>query len=177
MERQPIPFEAFNANVMHLFDRQWLLLTSGNYAGRQYNAMTISWGSLGFIWGRPFVQVLVRPHRYTFEFMERYPTFSVCAFPPEYRPALSLLGTRSGRAGDKISAAGLTPAPAACIEAPVYAEAELVLECRKMYWQDLDPAHFLLADIAKNYPIQDYHRLYFGEILAIEGTAKFREEV
>jgi flavin reductase (DIM6/NTAB) family NADH-FMN oxidoreductase RutF len=174
MERQSIPFEGFNTNFVQLFDKQWLLLASGDLSTRQFNAMTISWGSLGYMWGRPFVQVMVRPQRYTFEFMEHYPTFSVCAFPPEYRQALSLLGTRSGREGDKLGTAGLTPIAASCIQAPIFEEAELVIECRKIYWQDIDPNNFLNPDIAKNYPIQDYHRLYYGEILALEGIGKFR---
>ena len=146
----------------------------GSFKEKQYNAMTISWGSLGCIWGRPFVQVVVRPHRYTFEFMEHYPTFTIGAFPPEYRQMLSLLGTRSGREGDKISSSGLTPMAATLADAPVFAEAELVIECRKIYWQDLDPTHFLAENIAKNYPSQDYHRMYFGEILAIQGVERFR---
>ena len=65
MALQPIEFARFSARVFHLFDEQWLLLTAGDFAADQFNTMTISWGSLGFIWGRPFVQVLVRPARYT----------------------------------------------------------------------------------------------------------------
>lgn len=173
MERQNIPFDQFDSQVFHLFDKQWMVLTSGDIVTSRYNAMTISWGSIGFVWGRPFVQVLVRPQRYTFEFMEHYDSFTLCAFPIEYRQALSLLGTKSGREGDKIGTAGLTPIPVDCIAAPGYQEAELIFECRKIYWQDFDPAHFAAPDIAKNYPIQDYHRVYFGEILKIQGVAKF----
>ena len=40
-----------------------------------------------------------------------------------------------------------------------------------MYWHDLDPAHFLDPEIERNYPQKDYHRAYFGEVLAIWGTA------
>ena len=80
--------------------------------------MTISWGSLGVMWGRPFVQVVVRPQRYTFEFMERYQTFTLCAFPRQYHQALSLLGTKSGRDGDKIAEAGLTPTSAPASRRP-----------------------------------------------------------
>jgi len=173
LEKQTIPFDLFDTQTFHLFDKQWMVLTSGDFQSRQYNAMTISWGSLGFIWSRPFVQVVVRPQRYTFEFLEHYDTFTLCAFPAEHRQALSLLGTKSGREGDKIGNAGLTPTASDCVAAPAYQEAELVLECRKMYWQDFDPAHFLLPDIAKNYPSNDYHRMYFGEILKIQGIARF----
>lgn len=56
-------------------------------------------------------------------------------------------------------------AEAACGAAYV-AEAELVLVCRKLYWQDMDPDHFLVPEIAENcYPQKDYHRIYIGEIV------------
>ena len=60
------------------------------------------------------------------------------------------------------------------VKAPGYAEAELVVECRKMYYDDLDPQHFLSPDIASNYSGRDYHRMYFGEIVAIHGTVDYR---
>jgi flavin reductase (DIM6/NTAB) family NADH-FMN oxidoreductase RutF len=133
--------------------------------------MTVSWGSLGVIWNKPFAQVVVRPQRYTFQFLEQYPTFTLCAFPRQFRKALSLLGSRSGRDGDKIAASGLTPIPAAVAAAPLYAEASLAIECRTLYWQDLDPAHFLDPAIQANYPHNDYHRAFFGEILAVSAAS------
>lgn len=129
--------------------------------------MTVAWGSLGAMWNKPFVQVVVRPVRYTYEFMERYDTFTLCAFPEAYRKALSLLGSKSGRDSDKIAESGLTPIPSTKVTAPGFAEADLIVECRKIYWDDFDPAHFLLPEIAQNYPQKDYHRVYFGEIVAI----------
>ena len=66
---------------------------------------------------------------------------------------------------DKFEACGLHRAEAACGAAYV-AEAELVLVCRKLYWQDMDPDHFLVPEIAENcYPQKDYHRIYIGEIV------------
>ncbi len=170
MSRQAIPFNDFTARPHHLWAEQWLLLTSGDFAAGHFNTMTVGWGSLGVMWGKPFAQVVVRPVRYTYEFVERYDTFTLCAFSKAYRKALSLLGSRSGRDGDKIAASGLTPAASTMVAAPSFAEAELVLECRKMYWQDLDAAHFLDPEIGGNYPQKDYHRVYFGEILAIWGA-------
>jgi flavin reductase (DIM6/NTAB) family NADH-FMN oxidoreductase RutF len=128
--------------------------------------MTVGWGSLGTMWGKPFAQVVVRPSRYTREFMEAYDTFTLCAFPENHRKALQLLGSKSGRDGDKIAEAGLTPAASSAVAAPCFEEAELVIECRKIYWQDMDAANFVDADIRKNYPQKDYHRIYFGEIVA-----------
>jgi len=53
------------------------------------------------------------------------------------------------------------------VEAPAFREAELILECKKIYWQDMDPGHFLDGKIQKNYPEQDYHRIFFGRILKV----------
>jgi flavin reductase (DIM6/NTAB) family NADH-FMN oxidoreductase RutF len=174
MTLKPIPFEEFMIKPMHLWDIQWLLLTSGDFAEGRFNAMTVGWGSIGYMWRRPFVQVVVRPVRYTYEFMEKYETFTVCAFPKEQHAALQLLGTKSGRDMDKITASGLTPAASETVAAPAYAEAELIMECRKMYWDDFNPEHFIDSTIDANYPRKDYHRIYFGEILSIRGVEKFR---
>ncbi len=173
MERRPIEPNHFVARPCGLFDAQWLLLTCGDFAARDFNCMTISWGSLGTMWGVPFAQVVVRPQRYTFQFMEKYSTFTVCAFPERYRPALALLGSKSGREGDKLAEAGLTPAPATVVAAPGYAEAELVIECQKIYWSDFDPAHFVDRAIDPHYPAGDYHRSYFGQIAAVTGDAEY----
>jgi flavin reductase (DIM6/NTAB) family NADH-FMN oxidoreductase RutF len=94
--------------------------------------------------------------------------------PPSTTEALKLLGTKSGRDGDKIAESGLTPCAATTVAAPAFAQAELVIECRKMYWQDMDPTHFLDAGIAENYAAKDYHRIYWGEIVAVTGTDAFQ---
>jgi flavin reductase (DIM6/NTAB) family NADH-FMN oxidoreductase RutF len=174
MERSLIAIENFTVRSYSFFEIDWLLLTCGDFQRRQYNAMTISWGSMGVMWSRPFFQGVVRPRRYTREFIENFDTFTVCAFPKEYHQALSLLGAKSGRDSDKIAEAGLTPISASCVAAPAYAEASLVIECRKIYWQDLEPANFLDPAIKRNYPMKDYHRIYYGEILAVQGTDQYR---
>jgi flavin reductase (DIM6/NTAB) family NADH-FMN oxidoreductase RutF len=171
--RKQIAFADLTLRSIHLWDRQWLLLTAGNFAQGRFNTMTVGWGSLGTMWGRPFAQVVVRPSRYTYQFIEQHEAFTLCAFSEVYRPALQLLGTRSGRDGDKVAQSGLTPIASTKIAAPGFAEAELILECRKIYSDDMRPAQFLAPDIDANYPARDYHRIYFGEILAILGTASY----
>ena len=174
MTRQRIPIEEFVVKPQHLWATQRLLLTSGDFTAGRFNAMTVGWGSLGVMWGIPFAQVVVRPVRYTYEFMERYDTFTLCAFPKKYYSALQLLGTKSGRDGDKIAESGLTPMASTQVAAPSYAEAELVLECRKIYWDDMAKDHFLDARIEKNYSRLDYHRIYYGEIVAALGEKQHR---
>jgi flavin reductase (DIM6/NTAB) family NADH-FMN oxidoreductase RutF len=176
MTLKSISIEEFVIKPMHLWDIQSMLLTSGDFVEGRFNAMTVGWGSIGYIWRRPFVQVVVRPVRYTYEFMERYETFTVCAFPKEYHAALQLLGTKSGRDMDKIAASGLTPVASETVAAPAYVEAELIIECRKMYWDDFNPEQFLDPEIDANYPRKDYHRFYFGEILSLRGVERFATE-
>ena len=55
--------------------------------------------------------------------------------------------------------------PSTKISAPAYEEATFILECQKIYFQDMDPKGFLDSEIQQNYPQKDYHRVYFGEIL------------
>ncbi|MBN1978845.1 MAG: flavin reductase [Anaerolineae bacterium] len=173
MTRKPISFEDLRANVHPIWSKQGMLLTSGDFSAGHFNTMTVGWGSLGVMWRRPFVQVVVRPTRYTHGFMEQYESFTLCAFPEAYRQALQILGTRSGRDGDKIAAAGLTPIASTQVAAPGFAEADLIVECRKMYWQDMDPSHFLDPAIESHYAKKDYHRIYFGEVVAVNGTEAY----
>ncbi len=44
---------------------------------------------------------------------------------------------------------------------------------RKIYWQDMQPSNFIDPGIAKSYPKMDYHRIYFGEIVAVAGSEAF----
>jgi len=169
IELKEIPFYKFNTKIFDLWDKTWLLLTSGDFHKGDFNSMTVAWGSLGIMWKMPFAMVVVRPTRYTFGLINKYDTFSLCAFPEKYRQALNLLGTQSGRDGDKINASGLTPIGLETISAPGYVEADLIMQCRKIYSEDFNPKKFNDPDIDKNYPGKDYHRMVFGEILRIKG--------
>ncbi|HEY70143.1 MAG TPA: flavin reductase family protein [Anaerolineae bacterium] len=174
MSLESLSLDDFLVKPMHLWGTQYLLLTSGDFEAGEFNAMTVGWGSFGIMWSRPFVQVVVRPIRYTYGFMEQYDTFTVCAFPPEGAEALQLLGTKSGRDGDKIAEAGLHPIPSKMVAAPGYEEAELILECRKLYWDDMEKANFLDPDLDAKYPRKAYHRIYYGEILLVLAEDHYR---
>lgn len=150
-------------NIFQLIGDDWYLLTSGNQEG--YNTMTASWGCAGILWGKPVIISYVRPQRYTYEFMEKNDCYTLSFFDSSYREALNFCGSKSGRDYDKAKETGLTPCfvdTTTCFE-----EAKLVIVCKKMYSQDVDPIHFLSADIEKNYANKDYHRMYVGEILKV----------
>src|SRR6056297_3559321 len=92
-----------------IWGNDWFLLTSGDFMSGDFNAMTVAWGSIGTMWSKPFAQVVVRPSRYTYKYMNRFDTFTLCSFPHKYRKSLSYLGAVSGRSEpNKIESAGLT---------------------------------------------------------------------
>lgn len=82
--------------------------------------MTIGWGALGNIWGKPVFTVMVRHSRYTHELIEAHNEFTV-SFPltAAFSKALGLCGSKSGRDMDKFAAAEITPAEGQTVKVPV----------------------------------------------------------
>lgn len=163
-----IHFSELQLNPMSMIAGEWMLITAGTEGS--YNTMTASWGHLGSIWGHgggtPTTCVYVRPQRYTKEFMDREQLYTLCVFPPEYKKALGYLGSRSGRDEDKVAKTGLTPVFAD--GTTFFAEAKLVLVCRKLYRAPLVEEGFVdKAIVEENYPNRDFHDLYIGEILKV----------
>ena len=142
------------------------LLTAGTADRR--NTMTIGWCQAGRLWGLPTCTVYVRPERYTYQFMEDQAYFTVSVLPADMKNAMALCGTKSGRDMDKIKECGLTVRTGAG-GAPFFEEAELVLVCRTLYAQDLEPACVLSAGEEKILPSYGakggWHRAYTGEIV------------
>ena len=169
--RIQIPIEKFTARSHSIFDLQWFLLSCGDFEKKDFNSMTISWGGLGTMWNLPVALVAVRFSRYTFQFMERNDTFTLNSFPEKYRNVLNKFGSRSGRDIDKIKSKEITAISSKKVKAPSYLEAELVIECKKIYWNDINPAHFLDERIVDKYLKHDYHRFYIGEVVGIFGTS------
>ena len=169
MNIQTIAPKDLSVKIHSLWDKGWFLLSAGSFTEGKFNCMTISWGWMGNIWNKPVVQVLVRPTRYTYGFMESNPDFTICAFPNQYRKALNLLGAKSGRDGDKVKESGLTPCKSSVVTAPSYIEANLVIECRKIYTDVIKPQGFIDGSIESHYPLADYHKIYYGEILTLRG--------
>ena len=164
MDFRSIKPKEIEQNVFDHIGTDWMLVTAGNESS--YNTMTASWGQMGILWNKPVATVYLRPQRYTLEFMEREETFSLSFFKKgTRRDELNLLGSKSGRDGDKISESGLEVTFFS--GTPAFEEAELVLCCRKLFVQDLHEACFLDEKLRKRmYPQKDYHRMYVGAIEA-----------
>ena len=161
-----ISLSQLNINPVTAISEGWMLLTAG-CEDRGYNTMTCSWGHIGSIWGHgdsaATAVCYVRPQRYTKEFIDREDLYTLCFFPETYKKALGYLGSHSGRDGDKVAEAGLTPVFADGYT--YFAEASLVLVCRKLYRAPLLEESFLDKTVMeKNYPQRDFHDLYIGRI-------------
>lgn len=155
--------EDFEKNGFTWFTEN-LILCSGDTT--ENNAMTIGWGSIGNYIGhnRPTVTVYVAPARYTYQFMEKYPRFTIMQFDD---PAIwKYMGTKSGRDGDKAAALNLHVSYTEH-GTPYYEEATMVIECETMTaWHQTE------QDFRNNTPKEWYsnfdagiHTIYIGEII------------
>jgi len=153
--------EKLNKNAIHLLSKDWMLITAGEL--ENFNNMTASWGGFGYLWNKPVAYIFVRPPRYTYEFIEKNDFFTISFFEETFRDMLNLAGTKSGREIDKMQGLGLTPIKSTN-NSIYYKEASIVLECRKLYFSDIDSNHFIDENIIKNYPKHDFHRMYIAEI-------------
>ena len=163
MAFREISVEQLKDNPFTLINKDWMLITAGD--AEKHNTMTASWGGVGELWGKYVSTIYIRPQRYTLEFVEREEYYSLCFFGPEYRQALSLCGSKSGRDVDKDAATGLTP----CFDqaAPYYEQARLVFLCRKLYRQDMEESTFLDKGLLEKWYDNDLHRIFIGEIVKV----------
>lgn len=160
LEFRSIDPDSIKDNVFKLIGKDWMLITAGTKDS--YNTMTASWGGMGILWDKKVCITFIRPTRYTFEFLEKSEVYTLSFLEEQYRDILMYCGTKSGRDVNKVAETSLTPVFG---DGTVYfAEARLVIECRKIYFQDIQPDKFLDKTIHEYYPKKDYHRIYIGEI-------------
>ncbi len=150
-----------DVSAFEIYDKTWALLTAGT--AEHFNTMTISWGGLGTLWGKPVVTVYVKPIRYTHEFMEKSEYFTVSFYGEERRKALALLGSRSGRDCDKVALSGLSPLPVG--ESVTFREAEITLLCKKIYRQEIDLSAVPEEAAERYYRGEPVHTVYIGEVI------------
>jgi flavin reductase (DIM6/NTAB) family NADH-FMN oxidoreductase RutF len=157
------PYE-LRDNFFDAVDNGWMLITAGDE--QNFNTMTASWGSFGILWNMPIAQIFIRPQRYTYQFVEQSSYYTLCFFDEKWRKALNFCGAKSGRKYDKPKETGLIPA--ATGHGIAFQQARMVLECRKLYADNLKPEQFIdKGIIRKNYPKSDFHRFFIGEIVNV----------
>jgi flavin reductase (DIM6/NTAB) family NADH-FMN oxidoreductase RutF len=160
---KPISVKTLKDNVFKLLDNDWMLITAGNK--ESFNTMTASWGTFGILWNKPIAIGFIRPHRFTFEFVNKAEYFTLTFFTEQHRETLNYIGSHTGRTSDKIKDTGLhilTTEHGSIY----YSEARLVMECKKLYVDDLKEENFVINSLVKDiYPSKDFHRFFIGEIV------------
>jgi Conserved protein/domain typically associated with flavoprotein oxygenases, DIM6/NTAB family len=83
-----------------------------------------------------------------------------------HKKELAVLGTKSGRDGDKISEVGFNIEYVE--EQPTFKQGKCVLVCKKLYRGQIHEENFINVDfIDKVYPQKDFHYVYVGEVVGI----------
>lgn len=131
----------------------------------KFNTMTASWGGVGILWNKPVAFLFIRPERYTHGFLEENERVTLSFYGEEYRKALQICGTKSGRDTDKVKECGITPLKLES-GAMTFAESRMTLDCRKLFKAEMTEANFIDRDIIeKQYGAHGgWHTIYVVEI-------------
>lgn len=145
--------------------RQGGFLTVKDKDGRE-NVMTISWGNIGFEWGRPIFTVLVRKSRFTHQIIENADEFTVSIpISSKAKDKLAFAGTRTGEEMDKFAQGIITREKARTVGTSTVAEGDIIWECRIIYKHNVDPEVLSDEALKISYRDGDYHSIYYGEIV------------
>ncbi len=158
-----IELSALKFNPFDKISKEWYLISAGSE--EKWNTMTASWGFMGVMWGKECVMAVVRPSRYTHEFLKTNDIFTISFFEPKYRSALSFCGAHSGRDTDKAKETGLTPL---FTDGTVtFEQASLVFVCKKVFEMPMDPSAIdsgINSRFNGNDPV---HTEFIGEIMKV----------
>ncbi|MBE6837532.1 MAG: flavin reductase family protein [Ruminococcus sp.] len=149
-------------NPFEKIGKEWFLVTAGNM--EKFNTMTASWGFMGVIWNKNCAVTVVRPERYTMEFIDNSEYFTMSFFGEDCRDALKFCGAYSGRDCDKMEKTGLIPVE--MDKGIGYEQAEMVLVCKKLYAQQMNEESFVAKDVCDTYyKTEGFHVAYYGEVV------------
>lgn len=157
-------FDNSNAFLDNLSKSKALLITKRD---DKINAMQIGWGYMGYMWKKPSIIISVRHSRYSYELLRKSDEF-VVSIPEsdEFKEALKICGTKSGKDVDKIEMCGFNMEEGTNVTVP-HIKGCLSYECKVMYKQTIDSelVNEQLHDLS--YKNNDYHVMIYGEIIAV----------
>lgn len=132
-----------------------VVMLSCQRPGGRPNIITVAW--VGTVCSEPpLLGVAIRPERFSHDLIRDSAEFVVNLPTVELVRATDYCGVVSGRDTDKFQATGLTPVPAATVQAPLIAECPLHLECQVRDQRRLGT-----------------HTLFVAEILAVRPDDRF----
>lgn len=152
-------------DAFELIGKQWMLVTAGT--SEKFNTMIASWGGIGWLWNKPVAFIFIRPERYTHDFIEQNERVTLSFYSEDYRKALQICGSKSGRDINKAEATGLTPCSLES-GAMTFEEARMTLDCRKLFKSSMKAENFLDKSVLERWyndqPGGGLHDVYVVEI-------------
>jgi len=158
--------ESFAKETLKKLPEPGLLLVSANKKGKA-NVMTIGWGLIGVVWRKPMFLVLVRPSRFTHQFIEETDEFTVNVPAEGMEKTVAYCGEVSGRKVDKFKKCELTVSEGRRVKVPVVAECTIHYECNVVHKLQVDPTLVPMSVNKLFYSKGNFHTLYFGEIKTV----------
>jgi len=156
------------AKAMQYFTTSGAFLTAAHDG--QVNTMTVAWGFIGYIWGKPHFITIVRPQRHTQSIRSEAEGFTISIPFGTLRDELRICGTESGRDLDKATVVSFAPAKT-LPNGVIVSGCDLYYECRTTVMEEMDE-NTLPPHIRNQFYSNDYHKVYIGEILDLyENTA------
>lgn len=153
-----ISAKEIDTNLIKAISEEWMLVAAGDKD--KFNMMTASWGFAGEMWGNDCMAAVIRPQRYTMEFINKSDYFTL-SFYGDNKDIHKICGSKSGRDTDKAKLANLTPVFS---DNTVYfEEARLVIVCKKQYVQQMKEECFTDNEPLRWYN-NDLHYMVIGKI-------------
>jgi flavin reductase (DIM6/NTAB) family NADH-FMN oxidoreductase RutF len=165
MTKEAIEYTEFYPQVTRALSTNGLLLGCYDERGEP-NVMTIGWGMLGVVWNKPIWLVMVRPSRYSYGCIERSRCFTINVPRTNMADVSEICGTQSGRDSDKFALCHITPERGRALHAPTIAECPIVYECKVVHSNDVLAPNLSDEIVQGAYRGGDFHRCFWGEILA-----------
>ncbi len=157
-----ITAKEIKGNIIDRIANEWMLISAGDESG--YNMMTASWGFMGEMWGNDTAIAMVRPQRYTMDYIRKSDYYTL-SFYGDNKDIHKVCGSKSGRDVNKTELTGLTPIFS---DNTVYfGEADLVIICKKQYIDTIRQENFTDKTPVKWYENKDFHNMIFGEIVKV----------
>jgi flavin reductase (DIM6/NTAB) family NADH-FMN oxidoreductase RutF len=131
-----------------------VMVSSGSEPA-EYNIITISW--TGTICTDPAMcYISVRPSRHSHDIIKRNGCFVINLTTRSLASVTDWCGVKSGRDYDKFRETGLTPVPAAKVNAPMIKESPVNIEC-----------------VVKEIKPLGSHNMFISEVVAVHADSKY----
>ena len=157
--------EDLSLRVFDAVGREGMLVTAETDFGAP-NPMTATWGGFCVFLGEPCVLTFIRPSRYTHTLIKKTRRLSLSFFGEDEKDALRVCGSMSGKNGDKIAAAGLSPFRLP--EGPFsYFTARLAVAATVIFEMPLEQKGILDSDYLRYYRNGDLHTVFISRVDAV----------